>query len=135
MGFGLPAAIGAQLAHPEDTVVLVDGDGSFQMNIQELATVFAEKLPVKIILMNNQRLGMVAQWEEKLYGKRVRDTNLSLPGRHAPYPDFCGIAAAYGIPSEEIHDEGQFVIALRKMLADRKPHLLNLLIQPDDEVL
>ena len=134
MGFGLPAAIGAQLARPEETVVLVDGDGSFQMNIQELATVFAEHLPLKMILMNNQRLGMVAQWEEKFYGKRAKDTDLSLPGIGA-YPDFCAIAKGYGIPALEIREESQFLSALRKTLADRKPCLLNLFIEPDDEVM
>ena len=65
MGFGLPAAMGAQTAHPDATVVDIDGDGSFQMNIQELATCHCEELPVKVLLLNNQHLGMVVQWEDR----------------------------------------------------------------------
>ena len=67
MGFGLPAAMGAQAAHPGALVVDIDGDGSFQMNIQELATCFCEKLPVKVLLLNNQHLGMVVQWEDRFH--------------------------------------------------------------------
>src|SRR5690349_24564087 len=65
MGFGLPAAMGVQAAHPEALVVDIDGDGSFQMNIQEMATCYCEKLPVKVFLLNNQHLGMVVQWEDR----------------------------------------------------------------------
>src|SRR6202023_3883892 len=67
MGFGLPAAIGAQAAHPGKTVIDIDGDGSFLMNIQELACAFCEKLPVKVLLLNNQHLGMVMQWEDRFF--------------------------------------------------------------------
>ncbi len=67
MGFGLPAAIGAKVAHPDKLVVDIDGDGSFQMNIQELGTCFCEKIPVKVLLLNNQHLGMVVQWEDRFH--------------------------------------------------------------------
>src|SRR5439155_27134390 len=67
MGFGLPAALGAQAAHPGKTVIDIDGDGSFLMNLQELACAFCEKLPVKVLLLNNQHLGMVVQWEDRFY--------------------------------------------------------------------
>ena len=67
MGFGLPAAMGAKVAHPDKLVIDIDGDGSFLMNIQELATCFCEKMPVKVLLLNNQHLGMVVQWEDRFH--------------------------------------------------------------------
>jgi hypothetical protein len=76
MGFGLPAAMGVQTAHPNSIVVDIDGDGSFQMNIQELATLHCEKLPVKILLLNNQHLGMVVQWEDRFMSGRRAHTYL-----------------------------------------------------------
>ena len=72
MGFGLPAAMGAQAAHPDKLVIDIDGDGSFLMNIQELATAYTEKLPVKVLLLNNQHLGMVVQWEDRFYERQPR---------------------------------------------------------------
>ena len=79
MGYGLPAAMGAQAAFPDALVVDIDGDGSFLMNIQELATVHCEKLPVKVIVLNNQHLGMVVQWEDRFYDEQ--------PGPHLPGAD------------------------------------------------
>ena len=79
MGYGLPAAMGAQAAFPDALVVDIDGDGSFLMNIQELATVYCENLPVKVIVLNNQHLGMVVQWEDRFYAEQ--------PGPHLPGPD------------------------------------------------
>ena len=79
MGYGLPAAMGAQAAFPDALVVDIDGDGSFLMNIQELATVHCEKLPVKVIVLNNQHLGMVVQWEDRFYDEQ--------PGPYLPGPD------------------------------------------------
>src|SRR6266576_3142714 len=76
MGFGLPAAMGAQAAHPGSLVIDIDGDGSFQMNIQELATLFCEELPVKVFLLNNQHLGMVMQWEDRFHDKNRAHTYL-----------------------------------------------------------
>ncbi len=76
MGFGLPAAMGAKAAHPDKLVVDIDGDGSFLMNIQELATCYCEKLPVKVLLLNNQHLGMVVQWEDRFHAGQ--------PGPHVP---------------------------------------------------
>ena len=93
MGFGFPAAIGAQLAHPEKTVISISGDGGFQMTLFELATAALHKLPIKIVVLNNHYLGMVRQWQELFFENR--ESGVDLEGN----PDFCKLAAAYGIPS------------------------------------
>lgn len=90
MGFGLPAAIGAQMARPDKTVVDIAGDGSIQMNIQEMATALQYKLPVKIVILNNGYLGMVRQWQELFYDKRYASTCMDCG------PDFVKLAEAYG---------------------------------------
>ncbi len=90
MGFGLPAAIGAQMAFPEATVIDVAGDGSIQMNIQELATARQQGLPIKIAILNNGYLGMVRQWQELFYNKRYASTTMDVT------PDFVELAKAYG---------------------------------------
>ena len=93
MGFGFPAAIGAQLAHPEKTVISISGDGGFQMTLFELATAAIHKLPIKIVVLNNHYLGMVRQWQELFFENR--ESGVDLEGN----PDFCKLAASYGIPS------------------------------------
>ncbi len=93
MGFGFPAAIGAQLAHPDKTVISISGDGGFQMTLFELATAAIHKLPIKILVLNNHYLGMVRQWQELFFENR--ESGVDLEGN----PDFCKLAAAYGIPS------------------------------------
>ena len=93
MGFGFPAAIGAQLAHPEKTVISISGDGGFQMTLFELATAAIHKLPIKIVVLNNHYLGMVRQWQELFFENR--ESGVDLVGN----PDFSKLAAAYGIPS------------------------------------
>jgi acetolactate synthase-1/2/3 large subunit len=93
MGFGFPAAIGAQLAHPDKTVISISGDGGFQMTLFELATAAIHKLPIKIVVLNNHYLGMVRQWQELFFENR--ESGVDLIGN----PDFCKLAAAYGIPS------------------------------------
>jgi acetolactate synthase-1/2/3 large subunit len=90
MGYGFPAAIGAQFAEPEKLVIDVAGDGSIQMNIQELATAVINKLPVKVAILNNRYLGMVRQWQELFFGERYSHTNLDVT------PDFVKVAEAYG---------------------------------------
>jgi len=90
MGFGLPAAIGAQVARPKELVIDIAGDGSIQMNIQELATAIQYKLPVKIIILNNRYLGMVRQWQELFYEKRYAATDIQ------DGPDFVKLAESYG---------------------------------------
>ncbi|BCX46709.1 acetolactate synthase [Haloferula helveola] len=96
MGFGFPAAIGAQLACPEKTVISISGDGGFQMTLFELATAAIHKLPIKIVVLNNHYLGMVRQWQELFFENR--ESGVDLAGN----PDFCKLAAAYGIPSVNI---------------------------------
>ena len=93
MGFGFPAAIGAQFAHPDKTVISISGDGGFQMTLFELATAAIHKLPIKIVVLNNHYLGMVRQWQELFFENR--ESGVDLEGN----PDFCKLAAAYGIPS------------------------------------
>lgn len=96
MGFGVPAAVGAQIARPQDTVICVSGDGSFMMNVQELGTIKRKQLPLKIVLLDNQRLGMVRQWQQLFFDGRYSETNLS------DNPDFLMLAAAFGIPGQRI---------------------------------
>lgn len=124
MGFGLPAAMGAKLAVPEKNVINIDGDGSFQMNIQELGTVFAEDIPVKMVILNNQHLGMVAQWEDRFYGSRRGNTDLTMEGQR-PYPDFVTIAKGYEIPGREVWNEEELEDAVREMLEAKGPFLLD----------
>ena len=138
MGFGLPAAIGAAIAAgkaPKYPIVLIDGDGSFQMNIQELATVFAENLPVKMVILNNQLLGMVAQWEDNFYKGHRGNTDLTVPRAGRPYPDFCTIAKGYMIPAREIFKESELKDALNEMLDTPGPFLLDVHIERHETVL
>lgn len=125
MGFGLPSAIGAQIAKPGAWVVNIDGDGSFQMNIQELATAFAEKVPVKMVILNNQHLGMVAQWEDRFYAGNRANTVLSVEGFARPYPDFVTIAKGYGIPGREVRRVEDLEEAVREMFETEGPYLLD----------
>lgn len=147
MGFGLPAAIGAQAAHPDATVIDIDGDGSFQMNIQELATCFCEQLPVKIMLMNNQHLGMVVQWEDRFMAGNRAHTYLG-PIHHAEasgsgetsypttwYPDYVGIAKAYGCGGAVISKKSELDAALDEMLGSDGPFLLDVRVPYQEHVL
>ncbi|MEK7952229.1 biosynthetic-type acetolactate synthase large subunit [Luteolibacter soli] len=111
MGFGFPAAIGAQLAHPEKTVISISGDGGFQMTLFELSTAAIHKLPIKIVVLNNHYLGMVRQWQELFFENR--ESGVDLVGN----PDFCKLAAAYGIPSVFIKRPADVTKQLEKALA------------------
>ena len=126
MGFGLPAAMGAKIACPDKLVVNIDGDGSFQMNIQELGTLFAEDIPVKMIILNNQHLGMVAQWEDRFYGCNHCNTVMTNPtdGR-SYYPDFVTIAKGYNIPGRVVFKREDVEDAIREMLATDGPFLID----------
>ena len=104
MGFGLPAAIGAQLGEPDRLTVVISGDGSIQMNIQELATVRQEKLPIKIVVMNNGSLGMVRQWQELFWNERYSHVDMNTRGGEAAFPDFVKLADAYGIRGARLTD-------------------------------
>ncbi len=128
MGFGLPAAVGAQVARPDDTVICVSGDGSFMMNIQELGTVKRKKLPVKILLLDNQRLGMVRQWQQLFFAERYSETNLS------DNPDFLTLASAFDIPGQRITRKDQVEAALDTLLNSDGPYILHVSIDEDENV-
>ncbi len=128
MGFGLPAAIGAQIARPQDFVVTVSGDGSIMMNIQELATIRRNNLPVKILVIDNQRLGMVRQWQQLFFDGRYSETNLS------DNPDFVALAAVFGIPGETITRADQVDSAVEKMVASNGPYILHACIDDKENV-
>ena len=128
MGFGLPAAIGAKIARPQDTSVVVSGDGSFMMNVQELATIKRFRLPVKIIVIDNQRLGMVKQWQELFFDGRYSETDLS------DNPDFVALAAAFAIPGHSISRKDEVADALEAMFTWPGPYLLHVQIDEKDNV-
>ncbi|UAK72560.1 acetolactate synthase 2 catalytic subunit [Aeromonas enteropelogenes] len=128
MGFGLPAAIGAKMSRPEDEVVLVSGDGSFMMNVQELGTIRRAQLKVKMVLLDNQRLGMVRQWQELFFDGRYSETILS------DNPDFVALAAAFGIPGETITCKEEIATALDRLLASESAYLLHVAISEEENV-
>ncbi|MDA0835539.1 MAG: biosynthetic-type acetolactate synthase large subunit [Planctomycetota bacterium] len=147
MGFGLPAAMGVQLAHPDSLVVDIDGDGSMLMNIQEFATLHCEKLPVKILLLNNQHLGMVVQWEDRfMEGSRAHtylgpidhpewlgkgDGNIA----EETYPNFVTIAQGFGLQAKHVRKKSEFPAALAEMLASPEPYLLDVITPYQEHVL
>ncbi len=128
MGFGLPAAIGAQLSRPNDCVICVSGDGSFMMNVQELTTIKRKKLPIKIVLIDNQRLGMVRQWQELFFNERYSETNLS------DNPDFLLLAKAFDIPGRRITEKNEIDLALDEMFTATGPYLLHVSIDELENV-
>jgi acetolactate synthase-1/2/3 large subunit len=135
MGFGLPAAIGAQAAHPNKTVIDIDGDGSFLMNIQELACAYCEKLPVKVLLLNNQHLGMVVQWEDRFYQSNRAHTYLGAGPDEAPYPDFVTLARGFRCGARRIEEKTDVDGALEEMLDSPGPYLLDVLVPYQEHVL
>ena len=118
MGFGLPAAMGAQVAHPDRQVINIEGDGSFLMNIQELQTLKIEKIPVKNVVLNNAHLGMVAQWEDRFYKSLRGHTFLG-------DANFAEIAHAFGVKAESISKPEEVVPALKRMLKHKGPYVLD----------
>jgi acetolactate synthase-1/2/3 large subunit len=135
MGFGLPAAMGAQVAHPDSLVIDIDGDGSFLMNIQELACAHVEKIPVKVLLLNNQHLGMVVQWEDRFHGGNRGHTYLGAGMDADPYPDFDTIARGFGIKSRSVAVKADLDEALEDMLASDGPYVLNVHVPYQEHVL
>jgi acetolactate synthase-1/2/3 large subunit len=135
MGFGLPAALGAQAAHPGKTVVDIDGDGSFLMNVQELACCFTEKLPVKVLLLNNQHLGMVVQWEDRFFEGNRAHTYLGAGHGEEPYPDFVALARGFRCGSKRIRQKEEVDAALEEMLASEGPFVLDVMVPYQEHVL
>ncbi|MDR1360354.1 MAG: acetolactate synthase large subunit, partial [Deltaproteobacteria bacterium] len=128
MGFGLPAAIGAQLARPDALVVAITGDGSLQMNIQELGTLMENRLPVKILLLNNHALGMVRQWQELFYKKNYVATVSHFQ------PDFSALAKAYGLESFSIRQSDRLRPELEKALASPNAALIEVAVAQEENV-
>lgn len=135
MGFGLPSAMGAKVALPNKTVINIDGDGSAQMNIQELGTIHNEDIDVKIVIMNNQHLGMVAQWEDRFYGSARGNTVLKNARVERPYPDFVTIAKGYGIPGREVYKKEELEGAIEEMLKHKGAYLLDVHVEYQEHVL
>lgn len=127
MGFELPAAIGAKVGQPDETVWCIAGDGGFQMTIQELATVVQENIAVKIAILNNGFLGMVRQWQELFYGRRYVHTPLT-------GPDFVKIAEAYGLPAIRVSDKKLVVSSIEKAMDHNGPFLLDFVVEPEENV-
>ena len=128
MGFGFPAAIGAQVAFPKSLVVDIAGDGSIQMNIQELGTAVQFKLPVKVVILNNGYLGMVRQWQELFYQKRYTWTCLEC------VPDFVKLADAYGAAGYRIESEDEVEAVLKEAFHNGKPTLIDVKVNPEESV-
>jgi len=127
MGFGLPAAIGAKVGRPDSTVWCIDGDGSLQMTIQELATIAQENLAVKIAILNNGYLGMVRQWQDLFYGKRYIATPISCP-------DFIKVAEAYCLPGLRVTRKEEVRPAIERAMAHQGPYLLEFQVEPEENV-
>ncbi|GAA0813240.1 acetolactate synthase 2 catalytic subunit [Colwellia asteriadis] len=128
MGFGLPAAIGAQISRPHDTVIAVSGDGSIMMNVQELATIKRYQIPVKIVLIDNAKLGMVRQWQDLFFDGRLSETDLS------DNPDFIMLSTAFDIKSKQITKKSEVNTAVEEMLDHDGPYLLQVKIDAAENV-
>ncbi|MBI4395189.1 MAG: acetolactate synthase large subunit, partial [Candidatus Omnitrophica bacterium] len=129
MGYGLPGAIGAQVGRPGETVVCIDGDGSFQMTMTELTTAAYYKIPVKIFLMDNAHHGMVRQWQELFYNRRFSGSVLG-PSN----PNFCKIAEACGVYNIQVSEKNQVIPAIEKALAHNGPVLVHCKVAQEDNV-
>jgi acetolactate synthase-1/2/3 large subunit len=127
MGFALPAAMGAKLAIPEKQVVAVIGDGGYQMTVQELGTIMQYKIPVKIIVLNNNFLGMVRQWQQLFHGKRYSFTEMQ-------NPDFVKLAEAYSIAARKVVDRKDLSDAIKVMLEAETPYFLEIVVGKEDNV-
>ncbi len=142
MGFGYPAALGAAVAFPERPVIDIDGDGSFLMNVQELATAAIEKIPAKALILNNQHLGMVVQWEDRFYDGVRAQTILGDPDNiggpdnlDAIYPDYVTIAKGFGVKANRVYKKEDLKAAIQEMLDHDGPYLLDVIVPFDEHVL
>jgi len=127
MGFALPASMGAKIAAPKTPVIAVIGDGGFQMTIQELGTIFQEKLPIKILILNNEYLGMVRQWQELFFEKRYSFT-------HLVNPDFIAISKGYGIPAKLVTEKNKLEKAIDNFLNTGGPTLLEVKVEKENNI-
>ena len=127
MGFGLPAAIGAQIAKPDDLVIDIDGDSSFNMTMNELCTAVQYKLPIKVCLINNGYMGMVRQWQQLFYGKRYSSSSLM-------NPDFAKVAEAFGAAGISVNKKNDVPNAIEKMLAETRPCVVDFHVDREENV-
>jgi len=142
MGYGLPAAIGAKVASPERTVIDIDGDGSLNMTIHELATCHRYRIGVKVVVINNQWLGMVRQWQDMIYDGQRSGSNLADPMSQVKrddeqdiYPDFITIAKGYRVNAERVRQFSELPAAIERMLADpNEPYLLDIIVESEENV-
>lgn len=136
MGYGYPAALGAKVGRPDKQVIDIDGDGSFVMNIQELATAHIEKIAAKAIILNNQHLGMVVQWEDHIYDSNRGHTFLGDPDNpHAIYPDFIAIAKGFGVKAERVFHKRDLKAALQRMLDSKEAYVLDIIVPYTEHVM
>ena len=136
MGFGYPAALGAKLARPDKQVIDIDGDGSFLMNIQELATARIERIAAKALILNNQHLGMVMQWEDRFYQGNRGHTFLGDPQNPKMlYPDFAAIAKGFGVPARQVIHKKDLRAAMQEMLDCDGPYVLDVVVPYTEHVL
>ncbi len=136
MGYGYPAALGAKVACPDRHVVDIDGDGSFLMNVQELATAHIEKIAAKAIILNNQHLGMVMQWEDRFYKGNRGHTYLGDPANKKQiYPDYITMAKSFSVPCERVIFKKDLRPAIQRMLDSDQPYLLDVIVPYTEHVL
>jgi len=136
MGYGYPAALGAKVAFPDRQVVDIDGDGSFLMNVQELATAHIEKIAAKAIILNNQHLGMVVQWEDKFFEGNRGHTYLGDPeNRKQIYPDYIAMARSFNVPCERVMYKKDLRAAMQRMLDCDQPFVLDVIVPYTEHVL
>jgi acetolactate synthase-1/2/3 large subunit len=142
MGYGLPAAIGAKVGCPERVVIDIDGDGSLNMTVHELATCHRYAIGVKVVVINNQWLGMVRQWQDMIYERRRSGSAMADPttavkprGETDIYPDFVTIAAGYRVRAERVTRKEDLPSAYARMLADpNEPYLLDVIVEAEENV-
>jgi acetolactate synthase-1/2/3 large subunit len=127
MGYGLPAAIGAQIAKPDATVIDIDGDHSFNMTMTELATAVENKLPIKVCILNNGYMGMVRQWQELFYNKRYSKSYLS-------NPDYATVAEALGAVGITVDKKTDVAGAIKKMLGQKRPCVVDFRVEREENV-
>jgi acetolactate synthase-1/2/3 large subunit len=136
MGFGYPAALGAKVAHPDKHVIDIDGDGSFLMNVQELATAHIEKIAAKALILNNQHLGMVMQWEDRFYKGNRGHTYLGDPEKKKQiYPDYIAMAKSFNVPCERVIYRKDLRGAVQRMLDSDQPYVLDVIVPYTEHVL
>jgi len=136
MGFGYPAALGVKVALPDKQVIDIDGDGSFLMNIQELATAHVERIAAKAIILNNQHLGMVVQWEDNFYAGNRGHTYLGNPDNRAQvYPDYVRVCNSFNVKCERVMYKKDLRAAIQRLLDADEPYVLDVIVPYSEHVI